>query len=98
MGEPLNHIHQDTESARLIAVCKRSFSDLVEIFSSTGKCLLLSRHVWKFIQKQLENVASSGSINVYDVAVTLKLKKSLLNHLMFVLENRLQKYRIARGV
>ena len=25
VGEPLNHIHQDTESARLIAVCKRSF-------------------------------------------------------------------------
>ena len=22
--EPLNHIHQDTKSARLIAVCKRS--------------------------------------------------------------------------
>ena len=25
MGEPLNHIHQGTKSARLIAVCKRSF-------------------------------------------------------------------------
>ena len=24
MGEPLNHIHQDTKSTRLIAVCKRS--------------------------------------------------------------------------
>ena len=24
MGEPLNHIHQDTKSARLIAVCKRT--------------------------------------------------------------------------
>ena len=24
VGEPLNHIHQDTRSARLIAVCKRS--------------------------------------------------------------------------
>ena len=24
--EPLNHIHQDTESARLIAVCKRSIT------------------------------------------------------------------------
>ena len=23
VGEPLNHIHQDTKSARLIAVCKR---------------------------------------------------------------------------
>ena len=26
--EPLNHIHQDTKSARLIAVCKRSISKL----------------------------------------------------------------------
>ena len=28
VGEPLNHIHQDTKvkSARLIAVCKRSFN------------------------------------------------------------------------
>ena len=25
LGEPLNHIYQDTKSARLIAVCKRSF-------------------------------------------------------------------------
>ena len=25
VGEPSNHIHQDTKSARLIAVCKRSF-------------------------------------------------------------------------
>ena len=25
MGEPLNHIQQDTKSALLIAVCKRSF-------------------------------------------------------------------------
>ena len=24
IGEPLNHIHQDTKSARLIAVCKRT--------------------------------------------------------------------------
>ena len=24
MGEPLNHIHQDTKLALLIAVCKRS--------------------------------------------------------------------------
>ena len=24
VGEPLNHIHQDTKSARLIAVCKRT--------------------------------------------------------------------------
>ena len=24
--EPLNHIHQDTKSARLIAVCKRSIT------------------------------------------------------------------------
>ena len=28
-GEPLNHIHQDTKSARLIAVCKRRFSKRV---------------------------------------------------------------------
>ena len=27
MGEPLNHIHQDIKSARLIAVCKRSFKE-----------------------------------------------------------------------
>ena len=27
--EPLNHIHQNTKSARLIAVCKRSFIKLV---------------------------------------------------------------------
>ena len=26
MGKPLNHIHQDTKSARLIAVCKRTFT------------------------------------------------------------------------
>ena len=26
VGEPLNHIHQDTKSARLIAVCKRSLT------------------------------------------------------------------------
>ena len=26
MVEPLNHIHQDTKSARLIAVCKRTFN------------------------------------------------------------------------
>ena len=26
VGKPLNHIHQDTKSARLIAVCKRSFT------------------------------------------------------------------------
>ena len=26
VGEPLNYIHQDTKSARLIAVCKRSLS------------------------------------------------------------------------
>ena len=25
--EPLNHIHQDTKSARLIAVCKRTLRD-----------------------------------------------------------------------
>ena len=25
VGEPLNHIHQDTKSARLIAVSKRTF-------------------------------------------------------------------------
>ena len=26
VGEPLTHIHQDTKSARLIAVCERSFN------------------------------------------------------------------------
>ena len=31
MGEPLNHIHQGTKSARLIAVCKRSFIETVEL-------------------------------------------------------------------
>ena len=29
MDKPLNHIHQDTKSARSIAVCKRSFIDVV---------------------------------------------------------------------
>ena len=28
MGEPLNHIHQDTKSAQLIAVCKRSLTNV----------------------------------------------------------------------
>ena len=29
MGEPLNHILQDTKSARLITVCKRSLKQTV---------------------------------------------------------------------
>ena len=31
VGEPLDHIHQDTKSTRLIAVCKRSFSIRVRV-------------------------------------------------------------------
>ena len=36
VGEPLNHINQDTKSARLIAVCKRSFSNF-RIEERTGR-------------------------------------------------------------
>ena len=37
VSEPLNHIHQDTKSSRLIAVCKRSI-----ILNKLGKGLLCS--------------------------------------------------------
>ena len=36
VGEPLNHIHQDTKSARLIAVCKRSFKEWSSRWKTNG--------------------------------------------------------------
>ena len=33
VGEPLNHIHQDTKSARLIAVCKRTVIFELRLFT-----------------------------------------------------------------
>ena len=43
-GEPLNHIHQDTKSSRLIAVWKRSFIKIIAYLGLTGiqsKCALI---------------------------------------------------------
>ena len=44
MGEPLNHIHQDTKSARLIAVCRRTLSRFSQATNwIDDHCLVLYR-------------------------------------------------------
>ena len=48
MGEPLNHIYQDTKSAWLIAVCKRSFT------------VFIGRPPWYNLQGQLKEAFIIG--------------------------------------
>ena len=47
VGEPLNHIHQDTKSARLIAVCKRTNRQKTKISIKIRR-----KAPWAFVQKQ----------------------------------------------
>ena len=58
MSESLNHIHQDTKSARLIAVCKRSFElaafdPLVYVAEESG------RH-WDIDHQSAEQIAPTS--------------------------------------
>ena len=74
VSEPLNHIHQDTKSARLIKVCKRS----------------LSRHVFFYVLKKrllLSNFAVLFTLNWTEIFqfgyIFLKRYGSLVDYVTF---------------
>ena len=50
VGEPLNHIYQDTKSARLIAVCKRTFKEVsVSERVHSSNTIISLVHKWSVI-------------------------------------------------
>ena len=53
MGEPLNHIHQDTKSARLITVCKRSLKSYLLSVNAAKFLLVINVIARDFREKSL---------------------------------------------
>ena len=70
VGEPLNHIHQDTKSARLIAVCKRSFilrGRRALMFRSRGMAWAGGVDKYVLALRQFSQQLISGCLTLSDV-------------------------------